>query len=551
MMMMRVRKPCCVYTTRLLAVAFGTALAGCIAFAGISAETPRPDSGGKDVIALVDGRPVYRDQMERRFDANLGRVVPGLQSAGMGLGIERVWSLRLEAFEQVILDELLLRQAESEGIRVSQAEIEERAGARADEEIAVLKVECQRQNLDLARALGATVAQIEGADPGPMGEAAFREWLVRRMMLDSDILGAQIAIERLRESKVGGISATEQDALARYECATVRQILVGFQPAGKPVRTDDEARARARELVARATSGADFSALARAESDDRFTARTGGAPMEPIKRGVLPPEIENAVFSLKPGEISAPTEGSEGYWIYKLESLGYEFPPDYDGRPQQLLPGIIRERQQEAWRDYQRELRRGATVEVPDSEILAYQALDADKRDDAMRHLRSARERTEMLRPLARASLEYQLAVCLSAQNLWQQAADAYAACDRILLGGGGVPASRVQALLGRARACQNLGNTEEALSYYQQAGALTDTPSIHEGLLGVYRQLDSTDLIQQEEAWLRAYRDALIARARERAAQERAASRQKGGLLPLPGDAVPALRPPHSQPPV
>jgi len=551
MMMMRMRKPCCVYSPRLLAVAFGTALAGCMALAQISAETPRPDSAGEDVIALVDGRPIYRDQMERRFDANLGQVVPGLQSASMGLGIEGVWSLRLEAFRQVISDELLLRQAESEGIRVSQAEIEERAGARADEEIAALKVKCQRQNLDLARVLGATVAQIEGADPGPMGEAAFREWLVQRMMLDSDVLGAEIAIERLRASKVGGISATEQDALARYECATVRQILVGFQPAGKPVRTDDEARARARELVARAKSGADFSALARAESDDGLTARAGGAAIEPIKRGVLPPDVENAVFSLKPGEISAPTEGPEGYWIYKLKSLGYEFPPDYDGRPQQLLPGIIRERQQEAWRDYQRDLRRGAKVEVLDSEILAYQALEDGRWDDAMGHLRAPRERPEILRPLARAAVEYQLAVCLSARNLWQQAAEVYAACDRILVGGGDVPVSRVQALLGRARACQNLGNIAEALSYYQQAGASTDTPSIHEDLLSVYRQLHSTELIQQEEAWLRAYRDALIARARAYAAQERAASRQSGRLLPLPEDAVPAVRPTHGEPPV
>jgi hypothetical protein len=91
-----------------------------------------------------------------------------------------------------------------------------------------------------------------------MSEKQFRKWAVAFYTEPSKGLRDQMVADKLRQSVVGGISATEQDLLKSYDRATVRRIIVSRFPAGKPERTEAEAKKRVDELLDKINQGADF-----------------------------------------------------------------------------------------------------------------------------------------------------------------------------------------------------------------------------------------------------------------------------------------------------
>ncbi len=113
---------------------------------------------------------------------------------------------------------------------------------------------------------------------------------------------------------------------AEQQQAKIRGILVAFSPPkgkdGKEPkgRTEDEAKLLAMALRDKIVKGADFAEVAKESSDEPETGPKGG-DMGTVKRGQLPPNIEKAVFSLKPKEISEPVPEVSGLYIFKLEDL--------------------------------------------------------------------------------------------------------------------------------------------------------------------------------------------------------------------------------------
>ncbi len=115
-----------------------------------------------------------------------------------------------------------------------------------------------------------------------------------------------------------------KDEFAR---AHVKVIYLGFNdnppaaadPKAKRPRSSAEAEKLARELVAKARGGADFSQLARQFSDDEETRDRDGdfRPLKPNDES-LPPPIRTAIFSLRPGQTSDPVRQTGGFWIFQL-----------------------------------------------------------------------------------------------------------------------------------------------------------------------------------------------------------------------------------------
>ena len=113
-----------------------------------------------------------------------------------------------------------------------------------------------------------------------------------------------------------------------YEAAVARAIYISFSntggtdPQGRKRLTEVEAKAKAATLVAALRKEGDFAQAAKDQSDDAATAAKGG-DIGPLKRSStgVPTEIREAVFNLKPGEISDPISQPNGYYIFKLEKL--------------------------------------------------------------------------------------------------------------------------------------------------------------------------------------------------------------------------------------
>jgi peptidyl-prolyl cis-trans isomerase C len=130
----------------------------------------------------------------------------------------------------------------------------------------------------------------------------------------------------------------EERIRAEYEkqkgtAITLRHILIAYQggavPArgNKPAPPESEAMARARAIVAKLRSGADFAATAAAESDDEASGRQGGmfGTLRPeMLAQELPPELATAIQKLQPGQIGDPLRTQFGIHIFKVEQPSLE-----------------------------------------------------------------------------------------------------------------------------------------------------------------------------------------------------------------------------------
>lgn len=117
------------------------------------------------------------------------------------------------------------------------------------------------------------------------------------------------------------IEANDADLKAYYE-----QHQSAFaQPAKRKVahilitdKDDAKAKAKADDILARLHKGADFAAIAKADSADTLSGRNGGE-LDWFEKGVMDPAFEAASFALnQKGEVSAVVKSAFGYHIIKL-----------------------------------------------------------------------------------------------------------------------------------------------------------------------------------------------------------------------------------------
>lgn len=127
-----------------------------------------------------------------------------------------------------------------------------------------------------------------------------------------------------------GIPVPEEDLrkyytenASRYTAAEERRARHILIKADKDAAADvkQKARARAEALLAEARKNpADFADLAKKNSDDPGSAAQGG-DLDFFGRGAMVKPFEDAVFAMKPGEISNVVESDFGYHVIKLDAV--------------------------------------------------------------------------------------------------------------------------------------------------------------------------------------------------------------------------------------
>lgn len=140
-------------------------------------------------------------------------------------------------------------------------------------------------------------------------------------------------------------------------------ILIEAAPGAE---ADAKALAQAQELERQLRAGADFAALARKYSNDPASAGKSGDLGE-IGRGLLPPELEAAVYALKnPGEISAPVHTRFGYHLVKVTGLKPEVRRSFESARAELVETARKRRGEERFYELAERLRELA-YDHPDS----------------------------------------------------------------------------------------------------------------------------------------------------------------------------------------
>lgn len=183
------------------------------------------------------------------------------------------------------------------------------------------------------------------------------------------------------------INPTEQELRSAYEAnktryrvgaaAKVLHILVKVDPAAAPA-VDAAARAKAQSLVAQLRGGADFGAIAQANSEDPSSSGNGG-DMGWVEMGQTVQPFEQAIFSVPLNTISDPIRSTEfGYHIVKVTERRPESVRPFEQVKAELTSFVQGERAKQAGRSEAERLKTVIKNRKPDT-AQAFIALANDK----------------------------------------------------------------------------------------------------------------------------------------------------------------------------
>lgn len=159
---------------------------------------------------------------------------------------------------------------------------------------------------------------------------------------------------------------------SEFSSAKIKVIFLGFNdnpmatsdPKARKPMTSAEAEKLAESISAKARAGADFVALVKQYSQDNDSkAKDGDFPDIKPSDNSLPAQIRAAVFALKPGQVTAPVRQPGGFWVIKM--IDFVTAP-YDEVKDQIFTAI----QEGRVRQWMEKIQQDAPVEYKDQKYL-------------------------------------------------------------------------------------------------------------------------------------------------------------------------------------
>lgn len=213
-------------------------------------------------------------------------------------------SIAQQVFQQMLTDKIIYAKAVQDSIEVSEEDLNRELDFRIKSLI---------EQLGSARQL----EEIYGMSLGKI-----------KLLLRDD-LEKKLRADRLKRDKFrGGIKISDKEVREFYETykdsippANSEYELSQIFITRKISDAEKEAaKMKIMQIVDSLNSGRSFEDLATVNSDDKGSAVNGGY-LGPAGKGVFVKPFEEAVFSLKEGEVSEPVETQFGYHVIKLEKI--------------------------------------------------------------------------------------------------------------------------------------------------------------------------------------------------------------------------------------
>ena len=176
----------------------------------------------------------------------------------------------------------------------------------------------------------------------------------------------RLLIDKMKSAVTKDVTVSEAEVKAYYdahksdytnpESRVARHILVRPGPkqvAGEapvvPSEADwEQAKGEADKVRSEILNGTDFAKEARAVSDDEDT-KDGGGNLGNVVRGEVVPEFEDAIFSLRKGEISQPVRAYDGYHIFQVTDITPETQMPFEDVKEKILSALLASRQTATW----------------------------------------------------------------------------------------------------------------------------------------------------------------------------------------------------------
>lgn len=297
------------------------------------------------VAATVNGEVVTLSDLQERAGSEWDRV-EGMPP-GPGREDARRQVLR-RAFDLVVAEKLLAKQAEALQLEVTDAQI--------DAAIQDIKTRNRFDDSQLDQALAA-----QGLD-----RAAFR-LQVRRELETYQVLQHKVRGRvKLSDADVRNYYQTHPQEFGGEEEVKVRHIFLPLRE-GAPRDEEQKARAAAERVLQRLRTGEDFEKVAREVSKGPSAA--DGGDIGWLRRGTIQKELEDAAFALKDGQISAPVRAGPGLHVLKVEGRRLGGARSFEEAQEEIRNRLYEEQVGTYRQQYIDELRKSALIEVKIPEL--------------------------------------------------------------------------------------------------------------------------------------------------------------------------------------
>lgn len=249
------------------------------------------------IVAVVDDVPILKSEVEDRLDL-LFFQLPFLQ-------IEDTTALKKEIVEKLIDQHILRKIAERESLTINEERIKEEARRT------ISMIEKQMDTIpelkELAIKKGITLAKIERLLEDEIYAKYAGELILSKKGYSNPYVSPG-EIKKFYEKYKDSIAVVP----GRVKLA---HILLLLKPSPKK---EQRAFRKIMEIYDILLRGGDFPVVAESFSEDEKTKYRGGL-IGWLSLKELSPEIDTAVSSLNPGEISKPVRARDGYHIFKCE----------------------------------------------------------------------------------------------------------------------------------------------------------------------------------------------------------------------------------------
>jgi peptidyl-prolyl cis-trans isomerase SurA len=331
--------------TAILAVGVAFALAG-----PTSAQEPELINGivarvNSDIITIADYNNALRD-----FREQLTREMSGKPESQINAEFERMKPTILD----YMIENLLLEQKAKELNIDVEAEVNQRMKEIATEN-------------GLANVLAfENELKKQGVDP-ESARAQIRKQLQQQYVIQREVLSP--IFQRLNDKDKRNFYEKNKDKVTVPGEVTISEIFLPLEG-----HTADEVDQRARRLVAELRAGGkNFSDAAAEFSPASRASRGQKGKLGTFKQGELKEDINAAISTLKPGEVTEPIRLQDGFQIIRLDERkaatvrAFEDPDvqNYIGRAATM------ERAEEARKQYMKKLREDAFVEIAKGYVTA------------------------------------------------------------------------------------------------------------------------------------------------------------------------------------
>jgi peptidyl-prolyl cis-trans isomerase SurA len=212
-------------------------------------------------------------------------------------------TLRTEILNQLIDEKLIVAEAKRQGLTAADAEI-----ARELDK-AMLEI---RQRFGGEEGFRAQLAK-ENTTEDKLRDKYREE--IRRQLIANKLMTRTFPAKKVTAAEAEAYFAANK---AKFPKMPAELKLAVIQiPVVADSSVEAKAKAQAAALRKRVAGGEKFAKVAAESSEDPATARNGG-DLGFLPRGMLDPELDDAAFSLKFGELSSPLRSSVGWHILEV-----------------------------------------------------------------------------------------------------------------------------------------------------------------------------------------------------------------------------------------